>query len=195
MRELLRDAIRAAVRTFYPAAIYYWVIWAHVYRYFNDSKYKDIVLNKGFSPTRAQNLMDQLPWSPDTWKELWDVAASPKRFQRDLNIRLRTGIISLSARDCDDFACWACNVVAEEYNPRMLLVCYRDYASMLPRGHVVCYVEVAGQGFHIGNWGMRGPTICSQAEVAHAVAGQKAAELIAFAVLDKDLRVKNIKRV
>lgn len=193
MRELLRKALKVAVKLTYPVAIYYWVIWSRIYRTFNS--YDPIILKTGLTPAKAQDFMSNLPWSPDTWKELWDVCGSPQRFQRDLNVRLRTGMINTGPRDCDDFACWAANVIDAKYSPRMLLVCYLDRQSILPKGHVVCYVEMDEYGFHVGNWGLKGPFSASYLDVATAVASQKGAELLAFATLTKDLGIETIKRV
>lgn len=194
MRGFLKKAVGAAVRWFYPIAIYYWVIWSKLHRRYIGDDYKDIELKAGLSPAKAQELMNSLPWSADTWRELWDVCASPKRFQRDLNVRVRTGMITASPRDCDDFACWACNVIDTKYSPKMLITCYQVDGSVLPRGHVVCYVEMDGYGFHVGNWGFKGPFSSMYADVAKAVAAQKGAELLSFAVLSKNLDVEFIKR-
>jgi len=180
---------------FYPIAIYYWVTWSKIYRWFHNSAYAGINIRNDLTPQDAQRLMDTLPWEADSWEQLWDVAGNPEKFQRDLSVKLLTGILATGPRDCDDFAGWAAVAVDKSYKPKIMATWYKVPGVLFPRGHVVCYVEINGDGYHIGNWGMRGPVINSYQAVAYTVAGEKDADLLAFAILDKNLKVESVERV
>lgn len=191
----IEQAVAWLVTLVYPLAIYYWIAWSRLYRWCHKGVYAGIVIRSCLTPHGAQRYMDTLPWVPDTWEQLWDVAGNPEKFQKDVILKATLGITSVGPRDCDDFACWAASAVDALYKPRVLTVCYQIPGKVFPRGHVICYVEIGGEAYHIGNWGMRGPLATSYEAVARSVATEKKAELLAYAVLDKDLDVLSIERV
>lgn len=190
----MRDIAFYLVSKLYPVAIYYWVMWSRVNRFFTKGMYSKTLFTR-LTPFGAQTFMNELPWSPDRWYDLFDVAGSPHKFQYSLDVRGQTGAVLSTSRDCDDFAGWAAAVIDPAYSPRILAVSYQRAGAVLPSGHVVCAVNEGDVSFHVGNWG-KSDIVAAGDNFALAldVARQCKARFVGYALLDKDLRVIEIRR-
>lgn len=183
-----------AAWAFYPVAIYYWSLWSRLYR--SVTKIRGLTLLTNLTPSRTQALLDQLPWSPDRWTDLWDVAADPTKFQRSLDTRAETGKVRDESRDCDDFAGWAATVLAETYSPTVVAISYQRRNTASIAGHVVCIYREPAQDnryYHMGNWGIRGPFSSEEAAV-RSVPSEADAILVGYSIMEPSLRISKIVR-
>jgi hypothetical protein len=180
----------------YPLAIRYWATWSRIYRFF--TRIRGLTVMSGLPPTRVQLLLSTLPWAPDRWTDLFDVAADPTKFQRALDEKIVSGVVLDESRDCDDFAGWAAYSMDPAYRPEIVTIAYQRINGASVSGHVVCAFRLpdteGGLYFHIGNWGLRGPYSCLEL-VAHGVAHEASAKLVGYALLTKDLSVQQVVRV
>lgn len=196
MRKALQHLLRRTVRLCYPLMIVYWAFWSKIYRLIQDRQYAYVALFSALSPAEAQSYMRTLPWVSDGWRELFDACGSPRKFQYALNMRVHSQVLVDMARDCDDYSAWAASVVAPAYNPRIVTVCYATDGSLAPNGHVVCAVDEGDATLHIGNWGRSSMYPLGDIRaLASDVARKANATLLAYAVLDKNLRVLSVVRV
>jgi len=143
-------------RTFYRLVIAWWWMWSKVYRFFYHRKYRKIALPQGLHIDSAQAHMNKLTWSKDTWRELGDSVGDPRWVQYCLNQITSTGKQPNGALDCDDFACWAANVIHPGWNPKILSFSWMKDGKLA--GHAVCACGGGlGQSlYYIGNWGKIG---------------------------------------
>ena len=119
--------------------------------------------------------MNQLTWTKDGPRALWDAIGSPHWVQFCLNQVMAGKEQPEGYLDCDEFAAWAACAVDPKYEPLGLNVYYHRGGDQGMGGHNVCLVKEGNHYYHIGNWGKSLPYI-SLAGVVNSVYGQVAAE-------------------
>jgi hypothetical protein len=190
----LRNITFWLVSITYPLAILWWTSWSRFHRLFTQQDGTKLL--DRLTPEHAQHFMNLVDWRPDTWFEFGDVCASPLRFQRNVDARIKGRAQLVQSCDCDDFAGWAAYVVDPTFHPRIMAVAYQKRGSAAPNGHVVCLVDCPEGLLHIGNWGKSPPFRTGDiAAAAFDIARRADARLISYAVLDKDLHILFTKRV
>ena len=170
-------------RFFYPYVFYWWKAWSTMYRLIYHRKYNKIVLPRNLTHLEANNIMKDLKWRPDRWRQLWDVVGSPRWTQHCIN----PGDNS-RALDCDEFACWATNTVHPKFDPRIFCFSWYDEAKDKYSGHAMCWVRTKdGKYHHIGNWGLFGP-YNNLNEACQKILGSRVSRVpIGWALLDRNL--------
>ena len=176
--------------------------WSLLYQRIYHKKYKKDLL-RGLTPDHAQNIMNQVQWSKDTPKELWDAIGSPHWFQYVYDETIRTGVQPEGALDCDEYAFWAANSINNKYLPEVAsgvwLVSRRDESGKLHYdlgGHHVCLVR-GDRFFHVGNWG-KSKTFSTedgliQDLIKSGANNTEDVEIVILAKWNKNCRIKNSK--
>lgn len=142
----------------------YYKFWSKIYRFFRQRKYKSVPLERIKSYQYLDSRFDQLTYSADSWKELWDVCSSPNWVQYCLNEIDSENPQPKGPMDCDEFAIWAANVLQGKkknctISTQLLSVAYKTKTGKIS-GHMVCLVECfypdTGDILydHVGNWGV-----------------------------------------
>tara|TARA_R110000824_G_scaffold337764_1_gene524339 strand:- start:1550 stop:2170 length:621 start_codon:yes stop_codon:yes gene_type:complete len=156
--KMFRTIKYKLARLFYPLAFIWWRLWSNIYRFLFHRKYKEVILPRNMSYIKASEEMVKLKWAPDKAMQLWDVVGSPRWVQHCINQINEGHAQPLGAMDCDEFSCWAANVVHAKYIPAVFCFAWYDEGKNKLHGHAMCWIKNKdGKYFHIGNWGLRGP--------------------------------------
>jgi hypothetical protein len=170
--------------------------WSKLYRKLYQDRFIKIQLPTSITPSEAQKKMNLLTWSPDKAKEMWDSVGSPHWVQHCIN-EIESGKPQPpGALDCDDFASWATNVIANVYRPVYLCQGWQlkneagtETAKMT--GHAICiYRGIDTRGyFYCGNWGHIGPFNSVNLLVKDMLHRADGGNAVSWAAYDKRLKL------
>ncbi len=157
-------------RFWYPAAVYWWATWSHVYqalqvRAWHKAQVFVPMMEQlpRLTPEQVAAALARVTYRADGPRELWDAVGHPATIEH--LVRWTTSRRAdepppaswiATARDCDDFAQWAALRMSPCYAPELLAVAWVDRVGK-PQGHVVCTFKDRPSGTrngHVGNWGL-----------------------------------------
>tara|TARA_R100000315_G_C5231620_1_gene142667 strand:- start:1726 stop:2313 length:588 start_codon:yes stop_codon:yes gene_type:complete len=177
------------VKTFYRLAYLWWSYWSKAYRLLYHFKYRKVELPSDLKLTEVEENLNKLRWSPDTWKELWDVCGSPKRVQHELNAMTAGKKWPYKQMDCDDFAIWAANTIDRNFYPRVYTFSWLSKDDQV-QGHAMCLCRSDdGKIFHMGNWGTSKPYNNLREACEDILKTRKAKEALCWGLFDKNLKL------
>lgn len=171
-------------------AFIWWRNWSKVYRRLHHKRYNYVTLERELSLTKVQEKLAKLKYTPDGLKELWDACGSPKRVQYILDEMAKGRPQPLGAMDCDDFSCWAANVIDRNFHPRILCFSWVDPETCEIRSHAVCLLrQPDGRLFHISNWGTSKPLNNLREVCVNMLNKSNSEESIGWCLMRKDMAI------
>lgn len=198
MKKILIDIYVNFIRLvlFFVHKVSLYKNWSNIYRFLYQRKFIKVQLPASITPTEAQKKMNLLTWSPDKAKELWDSVGSPHWVQHCINEIEAGKKQPPGALDCDDFASWATNVIANVYRPVYLCQGWQIKDSTGAEtaklaGHAICiYKGVDTKGyFYCGNWGNIGPFTSVNSLIKDMLKRADGGSAVTWAAYDKQLNL------